>query len=313
MAGMMAPMGGIMGNITGSPLGQVGLALLMGGGGPLGNAAAALMQMRTMQALYGARSGPQIEHIGNSIGILDPATGEFHPTYTAPQNDDENTRLIKEAGLDPNSPEGIAAYKQILQGKTDPNVVIPLPGNMGSYIGPRSGLPAALQRLQQPSATPGSLAPPSTPTGSPVAAVAQVESGNRDYNADGSPVTSPAGAKYKMQVLPSTAANPGFGVTPAANDSAAEYDRVGTDYLAALQRHYGSLAPALAAYNAGPGTVDKALASGSPLPSQGYVNNVMGKMGGNSDIISQAQQAIAAGADPVAVRARAASMGVTLP
>jgi hypothetical protein len=306
--------GGFLDRLTGSPLGQIGMALLAGGGGPIGNAAAMLMNQGMMERLYGARSGSRIEHVGNSIGIIDPTTGEFTPTYTAPQADDEDRRLIKAAGIDPDSPDGVAAYKQLLDRRTDPIVNIPLPASMGGgmYSGPQSGLSDALQRFQTGSATPGSLAPKNAPSGPLNASVARVESGNRDFNPDGTPVTSSAGAKYAMQVLPSTAHNPGFGVTPAADDSAAEYDRVGNDYLAALQKHYGgNTAEALAAYNAGPGTVDRALASGRPLPSQGYVSNVTG--GDSSSIISQAQAAIAAGADPVKVRARAASMGVTLP
>lgn len=313
MIGAMGmPTGGFLDRLTGSPLGQIGMALLAGGGGPIGNAAAMLMQQGMMQRLYGARSGPQIEHVGNAIGLLDPSTGEFTPTYTAPQADDEDRRLIKAAGIDPDSPDGQKAYRQILDRKTDPIINVPLPTSMGGgmYSGPQSGFQAALEALQGRPATPGSLAPPTTPSGPLSASVARVESGNRDLNPDGTPVTSSAGAKYAMQVLPSTAHDPGFGVTPAADDSPAEYDRVGRDYLAALQKHYGgNTAEALAAYNTGPGTVDRAIASGRPLPSQGYVNNVTD----GSSIVSQAQAAIAAGADPVKVRARAASMGVTLP
>ncbi len=94
-----------------------------------------------------------------------------------------------------------------------------------------------------------------------VSAVAQRESGNRDVNADGSVVTSPAGAKGRMQVMDSTAAQPGFGVTPARDDSLEERARVGRDVLGAMVKRYnGNLTMALAAYNAGPGNVDKALA-----------------------------------------------------
>ena len=298
--------GGILDRLTGSPLGQIGMALLAGGGGPLGNTASLLMQQAMMQRLYGARSGPQVEKIGNSIGILDPRTGQFTPTYTAPQQD-EFEREMQAAGIDPASEEGKAKLRQRVENMADPIVQIPLPGGQ-AYVGPKSGLPDALQRL---SGAPGALAPTSPPLAGPLdASVARVESNNRDFNPDGSPVTSSAGAKFAMQVLPSTAHNPGYGVRPAQNDSAAEYDRVGHDYLAALQRHYGgNMQAALSAYNAGPGTVDRALASGAPLPSQGYVNKVTG----GGDIAAQARAAIAAGADPVQVRARAAQMGVTIP
>lgn len=90
-----------------------------------------------------------------------------------------------------------------------------------------------------------------------IAAQQQVESGNRDLNTDGTVVTSPKGAKGRMQVLDSTNRDPGYGVVPAKDDSLAERARVGRDYSKALRAHYdGNLTLGLAAYNAGPGAVD---------------------------------------------------------
>ena len=57
----------------------------------------------------------------------------------------------------------------------------------------------------------------------------QAESGGRDYTATGQPLTSPAGAMFKNQVMPSTAANPGFGVRPAQSQTPEEYNRVGQE------------------------------------------------------------------------------------
>ena len=71
---------------------------------------------------------------------------------------------------------------------------------------------------------------------------------------------SPKGAKGLMQVMDGTNNAPGFGVTPARDDSPAERARVGRDYLGAMVKRYsGNLAQAWAAYNAGPGVVDKAI------------------------------------------------------
>lgn len=67
---------------------------------------------------------------------------------------------------------------------------------------------------------------------------------------------SSKGALGQMQVLPSTAAAPGYGVAPAANNSTAEYNRVGRDLAIALLKNYGNPAIAAAAYNAGPGVVN---------------------------------------------------------
>lgn len=109
--------------------------------------------------------------------------------------------------------------------------------------------------------------------------VQSIESGGRDTNADGTPVTSGKGALYSMQVTPATAKNPGFGITPAKDDSAAEYNRVGQQYLGALVKKYGNIDQALAAYNAGPDAVDKAIGSAKdgnwlgqlPQETQDYV------------------------------------------
>lgn len=91
--------------------------------------------------------------------------------------------------------------------------------------------------------------------------VAQAESGNRDYDAAGRVVTSPVGAKGRMQVMDATNRDPGFGVRPAVDDSLGERARVGQDYLGAMVNHYGGdVRKGLAAYNAGPGNVDRALA-----------------------------------------------------
>jgi hypothetical protein len=91
--------------------------------------------------------------------------------------------------------------------------------------------------------------------------VRSMESDGQRFGADGTLLTSPKGAQGEMQVMPATARDPGFGVKPAADDSPAELARVGHDYLNALyQRYNGDLQKTLAAYNDGPGNVDRAVA-----------------------------------------------------
>ena len=115
----------------------------------------------------------------------------------------------------------------------------------------------------------------------------QVESGGRDFNAQGGPLTSPAGAMFRNQVMPSTAASPGFGVRPAADQTPEEYNRVGQEYYQALLKKYnGDERAAAAAYNAGPGRVDSNMAANAgqlnpaqlPRETQGYLGKVFNAM-----------------------------------
>lgn len=59
-----------------------------------------------------------------------------------------------------------------------------------------------------------------------------------------------------------TLKDPGFGITPAKDNSPAEEARVGKDYMSAMEKRYGSPAIASVAYNMGPGKTDKWLADG---------------------------------------------------
>lgn len=74
-------------------------------------------------------------------------------------------------------------------------------------------------------------------------------------------VVGALGETTPMQVLPSTALAPGFGVRPALAGNAADTERLGRDYARALLHKYtGNTTLASAAYNAGPGKVDQWIA-----------------------------------------------------
>ena len=96
-----------------------------------------------------------------------------------------------------------------------------------------------------------------------------IESAGRRYDASGKLIEGPATkygtAKGEMQVLDGTNRDPGYGVKPAADDSPEERARVGRDYLAAMVREYdGDVSKALAAYNWGPGNLDRAVKERGP-------------------------------------------------
>jgi hypothetical protein len=114
-----------------------------------------------------------------------------------------------------------------------------------------------------------------------------VESGALQYDKNGNLTESSKGALGITQVMPATAKKPGYGVVPLKNQSKEEYIRFGRDYLTALLTKYnGDFQKALAAYNAGPGTIDKAIAKGgdkwltlAPKESQNYVTKFAGLSG----------------------------------
>ncbi len=91
------------------------------------------------------------------------------------------------------------------------------------------------------------------------------------------------GAEGLMQILPGTAASPGYGVAPAQNNTWEEKVRVGADYSKAMHdRYQGNSQLALAAYNWGPRNVDSWLAAGAdprklPTETQAYISRITGR------------------------------------
>lgn len=123
--------------------------------------------------------------------------------------------------------------------------------------------------------------------------------------------TSPKGAEGTMQTMPTTLTNPGFGVKPAQNNSPAEMQRVGADYLVAMQKRYGSDADALVAYNWGPANADKWIANGRnpgqlPPATKAYVSQTLGRVQqGQQQAQSQTQQNQPSPAEQVSARVTA--------
>ena len=114
------------------------------------------------------------------------------------------------------------------------------------------------------------------------------ESGGKHYNEQGGILTSPKGAEGAAQIMPKTQANPGFGVEPAKDKSPEESLRTGFDYMVAMESKYnGDMRKALAAYNYGPGKVDKIIRESKkagthwesrlPKETRDYLQKIAGK------------------------------------
>jgi hypothetical protein len=108
--------------------------------------------------------------------------------------------------------------------------------------------------------------------------IEHLESRGRDYDKYGNILTSPKGAMGRMQVMPNTSRDPGFGVIPAKDKSPEELARVGRDYANALKQYYkGDEKLAAMAYNWGPGRVNDWLAGGKkgkvPGETRQYASN----------------------------------------
>ena len=125
------------------------------------------------------------------------------------------------------------------------------------------------------------------------------ESNNTHRRSDGGLVTSPKGALGVAQIMPATAAKPGYGMSPInLQTSTADQQKAwATDYIGRIQKaHNFTTEQAVAAYNAGPGAVQKAIKAGGsnwlsklPAETRAYVPKVMGgATGGGGNRATQA-------------------------
>jgi soluble lytic murein transglycosylase len=90
---------------------------------------------------------------------------------------------------------------------------------------------------------------------------------------------SPVGALGLMQVMPATGEELAANLELPWSGPHALFDpilnvRLGTAYLKQLERRFGSTKTALAAYNAGPGRIDRRLRRGAAPPA-GYSDSVL--------------------------------------
>ena len=88
---------------------------------------------------------------------------------------------------------------------------------------------------------------------------------------------SPAGAVGIAQIMPDTARDPGYGVTPIDDLRDPEASlRFGAQYMRAMLDKYGDYGLALAAYNAGPGAVEEYGGIPPFKETQNYVSSILG-------------------------------------
>jgi len=147
-------------------------------------------------------------------------------------------------------------------------------GSVAGSDGTTAAPPEDIQRMMQDASANNNVELPL------LEAIGKNESGFR------SNATSPVGAQGVMQLMPGTAA--GLGVTDAYDPQ--QNINGGAKYLRGLlDQFHGNLPMTIAAYNAGPGAVQKYNGIPPYAETQNYVNNVMA-----SYESYRAQQAMAA-------------------
>ncbi len=237
-----------------------------------------------------------------------------------------NAHLVAlQSALEKNDPLYADQYLKKYSTQMDANDILRANGLITKEVDAKVGQAAGLQVM-------ASNAPKMVPTDADrlTNLVMGAESGGKDYGPDGKLLTSPKGAQGRMQVMPATAADPGYGIKPAADNSPEELARVGREKLQAMLQKYGGNVPqALAAYNWGEGNVDKAIkqaasagdkfrpAQGNdwlayaPKETQNYVTGIMGKYGAGGgaparptlqDVHQQVRETLGPNARPEQIR-----------
>ena len=127
-------------------------------------------------------------------------------------------------------------------------------------------------------ASDGGAAPPTSAAPTDIYSITETIESGGNPNA-----VSPKGARGPMQTMPGTLRDPGFGVTPARDNSVPEMRRVGREYIDAMRAKYGGdMKKAWAAYNWGPGNLDAAIEkhgngwlAKAPAETRNYVRKAM--------------------------------------
>ncbi len=205
------------------------------------SAALQMLSAAPDEATYQAAKPQVAQRFGVDLSVLPPdLMTAKNQTMTAQERLNANLKL---AEINTNNP-------QIYANQKPPTLNDMMGGSGESSPQPNSNSPASTANGTSPSNASGYIP-----------AITQVESGGNPN------AVSPAGARGEMQIMPSTAAQPGFGVTPS-NGTPEDDQRVAKDYINAMFARYPNRPDlALQAYNGGPGRVDQ-VANGNMSPSQ---------------------------------------------
>ena len=162
--------------------------------------------------------------------------------------------------VQPVAPSLPQSYQSALQQQQQPQVAPPTGTQpFQNAVGSQGATPAPAVKAP---VAPQPYTPPQAPQGV-FGNMIQAESGGNQYNPQGGILTSPKGAIGIAQVMPATGANPGYGIAPATPQELATPQgnlQFGQRYFEGMFNHFGQdPEKAAAAYNAGPGTVEKAM------------------------------------------------------
>jgi len=216
-------------------------------------------------AFHTTRLRASIEGGRDESGVFVPGVANFQGKSAAwaKQAADEAVSAAYASGvkmlMEKGDLNGAMAFRQRYSGQLLPKDILTLEGALEREYDTKRGVVAADQAFERAQA---SIAP--NDFDRLVGTIKDLESKGQRFGADGKillgPVTrSGERAMGEMQVMPSTAKNPGYGIKPANLEDPDDVARVGVDKAQMLVKRYGDVRKVLAAYNWGEDNVDKAV------------------------------------------------------
>lgn len=220
---------------------------------------------------------------------------------------------VIQAALDNNNPEYALGYIEAKKGEMTADDLLKANGLVKADMRARVASTIAQNAM---TSLQSKLAPTDTEQ---VLNITMQSESNGDRDALGRFVPGQGRAKGAMQVMDATNTDPGYGVTPAKDNSPEERVRVGRDFMVAMVKNYGGdLSKAWAAYNWGPGNVDAAIKahgtnwlSFAPKETQDYIaknqaayqKSAVAPIPSQQDVHDAIRQQLGPNADPRVLKA----------